>query len=89
MNARMDAWLGPLKLRVLLPLVWVGTYAVVSLGALIAMLTGVAPHYDWRMLVFGSCCVTLGTVTGIKTRHRGLADRTVPAGTPADGGTGV
>jgi hypothetical protein len=66
----MNAWLGSLKLRVLIPLVGIATYTAVSLGALLAILVGAASHYYWRDLVFGSCLVTLASVTGIKTRQR-------------------
>ena len=66
----MNAWLDSLKLRILLPLVAVTMYAAVSFGALVAILLGAASHYHWRELVFGTVLMTLGTVTGIKTRQR-------------------
>ena len=66
----MNAWLGSLKLRVLIPLVWASLFAVVSLTGLIALATGLTPYIYWRGVIFGTCVVTMGAVTGIKTRRR-------------------
>ncbi len=53
----------------LLPLVAITLYATTSLSMLLAMALGVASHYEWRYVVFSTVVVTLGTVTGIKTRQ--------------------
>ena len=66
----MNAWLGAQRVRVLIPLVWTSLFAVVSLSCLIAIMAGVVHHFYWRELVFGTCLVTLSTVTGIKTRQK-------------------
>lgn len=69
-NPRMNAWLESQKVRVLIPLVGAAFFTFVSLTSLVAMMTGTLHHYYWRPLVFGTCLVTLGSVTGIKTRRK-------------------
>jgi len=66
----MKAWLGSQKVRVLIPLVWVSVFAVVSFTGLIAVMTGITPYIPWRSVIFGTGIVTLGAVTGLKSRQK-------------------
>jgi hypothetical protein len=65
----VNAWLESQKVRVLIPLVGASLFALGTLGSLMAVGIGASHHVFWRELIFGTCLLTLGTVTGIKGRH--------------------
>lgn len=54
----------------LIPLVWVSVFAAATLGNLMTIAVGASHHYYWREMLFGSCLVTLTTVTGLKGRRQ-------------------
>ena len=56
----------------LIPLVWVSVFAAGMLGDLCytVFFAGASHHFYWRETLFGSCLVTLATVTGIKGRRQ-------------------
>ena len=66
----MNAWLALQRVRVLIPLVWVSVFAAATLGNLMTIAVGASHHYYWREMLFGSCLVTLTTVTGLKGRRQ-------------------
>lgn len=71
----MNNWLRAQRVRILVPLIGLATFAAAMLSGLLYGLafagSSAAHHYYWRELLFGSVLVTLGAVTGIKFRqHR-------------------
>lgn len=66
----MNAWLSAQRVRVLIPLVWLLSFSGALFGSLTVFAIGAAHHVYWRQIIFGSCVVMLGTVTGIKARQR-------------------
>jgi hypothetical protein len=65
----MSTLLRSQKVRVLVPLVGVSTFAAASFGNLLTMAFGLSHHFFWREMVFGSCLITLTAVTGLKGRQ--------------------
>ena len=70
----MKTWLRARRVRVLLPLVWVSSFAAaLLLGAVYDLVVAGSAsqhHFYWRELFFGSVLVTLGAVTGLKIRDQ-------------------
>ena len=57
-------------MRVLIPLIGVSVFAAALLGSLMVVFAGAAHHIYWRPMFFGSCLITLSTVTGLKYRQK-------------------
>ena len=66
----MNAWLGSQRLRVLIPTVWLLSFAGGLFGSMTGIAIGASHHIYWRQIIFGSCVAMLAAVTAIKARQR-------------------